>query len=183
MAKFKKIASVVCVCLCAVIVLALLALTVARFAGLQPFTVLTGSMSPEIEAGSVILVKSQDPHALQIRDVITFMAGPDTVVTHRITAVVPDSEDPSILRFRTRGDANPVDDMYLAHENNVIGTPVLTIPWLGYVVNFVSQPPGIYLAIGAVALMLILLYLPDLMGKEEKGVAGEMPAEEVPAEE
>lgn len=183
MKKFKKISGIICICLCAVVVLALLGLTVARFAGLEPFTVLSGSMSPEIEAGSVLLVKKNDPHGLQPLDVITFMAGPDTVVTHRIMAVVPDLEDPNILRFRTRGDANPVDDMYLVHENNVLGTPVLNIPYLGYVVNFVSQPPGIYLALAGIALMLILLYLPDLMGKEEKDTAGEAPAEEAPAEE
>lgn len=175
MKTIKKISSIVCISLCVIVVLALLGLTVARFAGLEPFTVLTGSMSPEIEAGSVLLVKEADPHTLQPQDVITFMAGPDTVVTHRIMAVVPDLEDPNILRFRTRGDANTVDDMYLVHENNVIGTPVLNIPYLGYVVNFVSQPPGIYLALGAIALMLILLYLPDMLGKEEKA-AGDAPS-------
>jgi len=168
MKKAKKIISIVIVCLSALILLALLALTVARFAGISPFTVLTGSMSPEIEAGSVIMVKKADPHQLREQDVITFMAGPDTVVTHRITGIVPDGEDPSILRFRTRGDANQVDDMYLVHENNVIGTPVLTVPLLGYVVNFVSQPPGIFVAFGAVVLLLILLYLPEMIKKDEE---------------
>lgn len=56
---------------------------------------------------------------------------------------------------------------------NLLGKPVFTIPVLGYVANFVQNPPGLYVTIAACALLLLLVFLPDILGgkkKEEKAV-------------
>ena len=69
---------------------------------------------------------------------------------------MPDEEDPAVVRFRTKGDANETEDGGLVHYKNVIGTPVFTIPYLGFVANYIQHPPGMYVAISAGAVLLML---------------------------
>ena len=93
------------------------------------------------------------------------MLDENTVATHRVVEVVPDEDDPSTLRFRTKGDANDAEDGSLVHYKNVIGTPVFTIPKLGYVANYIQHPPGLYVAISAGAVLLLLDLLSGGSGK------------------
>ena len=41
---------------------------------------------------------------------------------------------------------------------------MFTIPYLGYVANYIQSPPGTYVAISAGAVLLLLVFLPDLLG-------------------
>lgn len=150
-----------------VIILALL-LAGVRLFGFQVFTVLSGSMEPVYHTGSLIYVKEVDYRDLGEGDVITFMLNEDTVATHRIVGVVPDENDPSVVRYRTKGDANDAEDGSLVHYKNVIGSPVFTIPKLGYVANYIQNPPGTYIAMSGGAILMILVFLPDLFGSDEQ---------------
>lgn len=164
----KKIWNVFTTVLVVLVVILALLLVGARLFGLQVFTVLSGSMEPTYHTGSLIYVKKVDPFRLEAGDVITFMLDEDTVATHRIVGVVPDEEDPSVIRFRTKGDANDSEDGSLVHYKNVVGSPVFTIPKLGYVANYIQKPPGMYVAISAGAILLLLVFLPDLFGDDSK---------------
>ena len=150
-----------------VVILAIL-LVGARLVGLQVFTVLSGSMEPTYHVGSLVYVKKVDPFQLKSGDVITFMLDEDTVATHRVVEVVQDEEDASVIRFRTKGDANEAEDGSLVHYRNVIGTPVFTIPKLGYLANYIQHPPGTYVAISAGAILLLLVFIPDLFSDDKK---------------
>ena len=163
-----------------VVILAIL-LVGARLIGLQVFTVLSGSMEPTYHVGSLIYVKKVDPFQLKSGDVITFMLDEDTVATHRVVEVVPDEEDASVIRFRTKGDANEAEDGSLVHYRNVIGTPVFTIPKLGYLANYIQHPPGTYVAISAGALLLLLVFIPDLFSDDKKEQPA-VPAGDAPEE-
>ena len=154
-----------------VVVLALL-LAGARLVGLQVFTVLSGSMEPAYHTGSLIYVKKIDTMDIHPGTVITFMLDEDTVATHRVVRIVPDEEDPAVIRFRTKGDANTAEDGSLVHYKYVIGTAVFTIPGLGYVANYIQHPPGTYVAISAAAVLLLLVFLPDILAPEKKGKSG-----------
>ena len=90
------------------------------------------------------------------------------VATHRIVEVIPDEEDPAVIRFKTKGDANEAEDGSLVYYENVQGTPIFTIPYLGYIANYIQNPPGTYFAIAAAAIILLLIFLPDLFEKEKK---------------
>ena len=158
----KKVWNAATTIVVAAAVLAALAMAGARLAGLRVFTVLSGSMEPEYPVGALLYVKPADCQTLQCGDVITFLLAEDTVATHRIVEVLPDENDPAVVRFRTKGDANAAEDGALVHCNNVIGTPVLTIPLLGYFVEWVRRPPGLYAALGVVAVLVLLAFLPDL---------------------
>lgn len=152
----------------AVVVILAVLLVGVRLIGLQVFTVLSGSMEPTYHVGALIYVKKVDPMELEAGDVITFMLDEDTVATHRVVEVVPDEEDPSVIRFRTKGDANDNVDGGLVHYKNVLGTPVFTIPMLGYLASYIQNPPGTYVAISVGAVLLLLVFLPDLFTQEEK---------------
>ena len=151
----------------AVVILAIL-LVGMRFAGFKVFTVLSGSMEPVYHTGSVIYVKDVDYTQLKEGDVITFAISEDMVATHRIVGVVPDKDDPSVLRFRTKGDANDTEDGTLVHYKNIVGSPVFTIPYLGYVASYIQNPPGSYIAIAGAAFILMLSFIPDLFAKDEE---------------
>ncbi len=167
-AKRKKTWNIISTVLVAVVVILALLLAGARLLGMQVFTVLSGSMEPTYHTGSIIYVKKTATEDIRPGTVITFMLDEDTVATHRVTAVVPDQEDPTVVRFRTKGDANNAEDGSLVHYKNVIGTPVFTIPGLGYVANYIQHPPGTYVAISAAAVLLLLVFLPDVLAPEKK---------------
>ena len=154
--------------LVAAMVLLAVLLVGVRLAGLQVFTVLSGSMEPTYHTGSLIYVKQVDYTEIQPGQVITFMLDEDTIATHRVVEVVPDEEEPETLRFRTKGDANDAEDGSLVHYKNVIGSPVFTIPYLGYLADYIQSPPGTYVAISVGALLLLLVFLPDLFGDDKK---------------
>lgn len=159
----KKLLQIISTILVALAVLLAVALVGVRLAGIRTFTVLSGSMEPTYHVGSLIYVKEVDSTTIRPGQVITFMLDENTVATHRVVEVVPDEDDPSTLRFRTKGDANDAEDGSLVHYKNVIGTPVFTIPKLGYAANYIQHPPGLYVAISAGAVLLLLTFLPDLL--------------------
>ncbi|MGN1399078.1 MAG: signal peptidase I [Erysipelotrichaceae bacterium] len=164
----KKVWNFITGILVALVVLLAIALVGVRLVGLRTYVVLSGSMEPTYPTGSLIYVKEVDTSQLKAGDVITFMIDEDTIATHRIIEVLPDEEDSSVIRFRTQGDANDSPDGSPVHYKNVIGTPVFCVPKLGYVANFIQNPPGKYLAFGFGAILLVLVFLPDLIGDDDK---------------
>ena len=164
----KKVWNIITTIIVVLAILLAIAFVGVRLVGLQVYTVLSGSMEPTYHTGSLIYVKKVDYTQLQSGDVITFMLDESTIATHRIVEVVPDENDASVVRYRTKGDANAAEDGSLVHYKNVVGTPVFTIPYLGYVANYIQNPPGMYVAISVGAILILLVFLPDLFGKEEE---------------
>lgn len=175
---FKKIWNLITTLIVIAAVLLAVLLVGVRLAGLQVFTVLSGSMEPTYHTGSLIYVKKVDAAKLSEGTVITFMLDEDTVATHRIVGVVPDEDEPGVVRYRTKGDANEAEDGSLVHYKNVIGTPVFSIPKLGYLANYIQHPPGTYVAVSAGAAVLLLMFLPELIGMMRSGGEGDKPPKE-----
>lgn len=176
----KKVWNAITTVLVILIVILAILLVGVRLAGFRVFTVLSGSMEPTYHVGSLIYVKDVDYRQLEAGDVITFMLDENTVATHRIIQVVPDEDEPEVLRYATQGDANDAPDGTLVHYKNVIGTPVFTIPKLGYVANYIQNPPGTYIAISGAAILLLLMFLPDLFSEDEPKKTAESAGEEEP---
>ena len=176
----KKIWNAVTTVLVILIVILAVLLVGVRLVGFRVFTVLSGSMEPTYHVGSLIYVKDVDYRQLEAGDVITFMLDENTVATHRIIQVVPDEDEPEVLRYATQGDANDAPDGTLVHYKNVIGTPVFTIPQLGYVANYIQNPPGTYIAISGAAILLLLMFLPDLFSDDEPKKTAESAGEAEP---
>lgn len=154
------------VCVIIVVLLAV-ALVGVRLVGFQVFAVLSGSMEPAYHVGSLIYVKEVDYKELKVGDPVTFMLNENTVATHRIIEILEDENDPDTLRYFTKGDANDAPDGSSLHYKNIIGKPVFTIPYLGYVSHYIQNPPGTYIAIAAAAVVVALTFVPDLLSSEE----------------
>ncbi len=170
--KVLKIFSSVLVVL--VVILAFLMVGVRLF-GLQIFTVLSGSMEPEYPTGSLIYVKKVEPAELEANDVITFNLTEGTTATHRIIELVPDEDNPDIIRFRTKGDANDMADGSLVDFDSVIGMPVFMIPYLGYLAVYIQQPPGSYIIITVGAALIILVIMADIISCDDKKIKKKQP--------
>ena len=164
----KKIWNWISGVLVGIVVLLAIALVGVRLIGLEPYVVLSGSMEPTYHVGALIYVKSVDYKQLQVGDPITYMISQDTVVTHRIIEVLVDEEDPDTIRYFTQGDANAQPDGTSVHYKNIIGKPVFSIPYLGYVSNYIQNPPGKYVAISGGAILILLVFLPDIFTDEDK---------------
>lgn len=160
MKTIQKIWNMVSTVLIAIIAVVALLLLSFRIFGLQGFTVLSGSMEPTYHTGSVIYVKSADADALDAGQPITFYAAGKTVVTHRIIEVV---EENGSVSYRTQGDANDVADGSLVSPENIIGTPIFSIPYLGFALSYIQSAQGRYVAIAAVAGLMLLIFLPSLI--------------------
>ena len=150
-----------------IVILAVL-LAGVRVIGLEIYTVLSGSMEPTYHTGSLIYVQDVDPYEIEAGQVITFLLDEDTVATHRVVEVLPDENDPTVVRFRTKGDANDAEDGSPVHYKNVLGSPVFSIPQLGYLANYIQNPPGTYIAISVGAILLLLILLPELFSNDEE---------------
>ena len=159
----KKLWNLVTTLLVAAVVVLAVLLVGVRLVGLNPYVVLSGSMEPTYHVGSLIYVKKTDPFTIEAQTPITFMMDEDTVATHRVVEVVPDDTDPTVVRFRTKGDANDAVDGSLVHYKNVIGVPVFSIPYLGYVSSYITNPPGMYVAFAALGVVILMMFAPDLL--------------------
>lgn len=159
----KTIGKVVSTILVVIAVVLAVALVGVRLVGLDVYTVLSGSMEPIYHTGSVIYVQKCNPEDVQVGDPITFVLNEDLVVaTHRVVEIDAESQ-----HFITKGDANQAIDGAPVHFNNLIGRPVFSVPYLGYLADFVQNPPGTYLAIAFCALVVMITFLPDLFAKDE----------------
>lgn len=148
------------------VVVALAVLLVGMKAlGFQVYAVLSGSMEPTYHVGSLIYVKSVDTDDIEVGDAITFMLDENTLATHRVTQVI---EDGSSVSFKTKGDANNNEDAEAVSAQNVLGVPKFSIPYLGYVANYIQNPPGTYIAIAGVCVLLILVFIPDIFAKKKE---------------
>lgn len=173
MKALKKIWNVVSTVLVIVIVLCAVFLMGSRLLGFQVFNVISGSMEPAYSVGDLLYVKKVDTSTIKPGDVITFVLNEDLVVaTHRVVSV-----DAANQHFYTKGDANQTADAAPVHFKNVIGVPQFSIPYLGYVSDFIQHPPGMYITIAAGAVLIILVFLPDLFGKKNKTATTPAPAE------
>ena len=165
--SIRKTWNVISSILVALVVLLALLLVGARLFGLQVYTVLSGSMEPTYHTGSLIYVRPCAPEDVQVGDPITFVLNEDLdVVTHRVVSIDAENQ-----HFYTKGDANAAPDGAPVYFKNLIGRPVFTIPYLGYVSHWISNPPGMYLAIALALVLILLTFLPDMLRKASEADA------------
>lgn len=171
--------------ICVVIAAALaVAFAGVRLIGLTPYAVLTGSMEPELPVGSLIFVRSVDPADIQVGDDITFKLQSGSLATHQVWKV-----DTAAQTFYTQGIANKDQDGNIMHDgapvawSNVVGSPVFCIPYLGYINRFCTTPPGMYILVAAVALVIAVSIVVELanMRPESAKTAPTAAATEAPA--
>ncbi len=149
-------------CLVSIILLSVTILVAPHF-GWRFDSVYSGSMEPAIHVGGMVVVRQVDPSAIREGDVITFVSRvkADSFVTHRIVEV---TENEGSLLFCTKGDANDAPDEELVRASDVVGRVWLSVPYAGYVAEFLQRPLGFGLVIGIPALVIVLIEIRNISG-------------------
>ena len=175
----------------ALVVIIAFLLVGVRLIGLTPFAVLSGSMEPTYHVGSLIYVKHAEPHQVKVGDPITFVVNEDGLVaTHRVVnidikttkmAEVTDENGNTTIQevpldefayyFYTKGDANDVADGAPVYYMNLLGTPVFTIPYLGYLSSWLQTRKGGILGVTFGIVLIMLIFMPDLLRKVDDAPA------------
>lgn len=115
---------------------------VGPVAGLHTVRLVTGSMSPSLPAGALLVVKDTPAAEVVPGDVVMVQRPDHRPVTHRVVAVAPPSvETGGRIALTLRGDANETDDPhpYLVER---VGLMIVGVPWGGQMAEFVRSPVG-----------------------------------------
>ena len=141
-------------------------------------TMLSGSMSPDIPTGSLIVDNSltaiQAQH-LHVGQIISFRiaANSPVVITHRIVRV---EKTAAGVFYVTKGDANSSVDSPARPAANVFGVYSTSIPKGGYVLSAAHRPAVIVLFL---LIVLFSLALGPLVRWVRRGDTPAIPATEV----
>ncbi len=146
------------------LIVACLPLTVPRLLGFELYTVISGSMEPEIPVGSLVFVKDVLPEDVAEKEVIAFYGGKDSnaIITHRV-------EENNVLmgQFITKGDANADVDINPVDYDDLIGRVELSIPQVGTLAQFLTSMDGKLAAAGVIVASMIMHLLASLFDKRK----------------
>lgn len=129
--------------------------TLDRIFPYRCYTILTDSMVPTIPVGSLVISKSLQPDEDPALDsIITFQAkyyGEDIVLTHYLREIVAEN---GALRYRTQAEGVQEYDNYITTRDDLLGTYVFHIPYIGKLAQFITSPYG-----SLMFLVLLLIWL------------------------
>ena len=133
---------------------ALLAAVAPQLAGYRSFTVRSGSMSPAIDTGDVVVTKPISPLAARVGDVVTFVdpEGTGRLFSHRVQSVRVLGGD---VAFVTRGDANTSTERWRVPADGSVGRVAYRIPKIGYALSRIDSGPARLALIAIPALLLL----------------------------
>jgi signal peptidase I len=125
------------------------------------YSVMSGSMEPAIRTGAIVLVAPEDPTNIHVGDVVAVTSDqpPYPSITHRVTRIIQTSHGPE---FKTKGDANLLEDPWQFGYNGPAGKVRLAIPLLGYALAFSGSAAARLGLAGCIALLLVGFFLPAI---------------------
>ena len=114
--------------------------TNGEFHRFQFMSVLSGSMTPTVDVGDLVVAVVVSPTDLEAGDLATFKS-PETgkLVTHRVQSVLWRGEIADVI---SRGDSNTVGETWSVTAESRVGEVVLRIPRAGYVLGVLGTPAG-----------------------------------------
>lgn len=110
---------------------AILVYFVCGFFRYQALVIATGSMTPNINVGDVVIVdrlKRDSIKKLKVGDVVAYRKE-KVVICHRIINIVKTDD---MIYFETQGDANSTPDQLLVEETDIVGIVKTKINYIGY---------------------------------------------------
>jgi len=134
-------------------------LLILLFIGIEPFVVLSGSMEPKIETGSLCFINKKVKYEdIKEDDIIAFKMSDKTLVTHRVVEITDEG-------FVTKGDANDVNDGAKVTRNNFVGKTVICFPKIGYLISLFQTRNGQIITITIIVIMFVVAFL---FGEDDK---------------
>lgn len=147
------------------IILLCIPFSLPKVFGYEPYSVVSGSMEPEIPVGSLVYVTEVQPEKVQEKDIIAFYGGhgQDAMTVHRVV-----KNEVSEKMFRTKGDANATEDLSPVSYEQVAGQVVFTVPFLGLAGQALMSSGGKTMAAGVLGLALLLHLLAALLERKQE---------------
>lgn len=166
--KGKRIVAVCCniisTSLLLIVVLFCLPLTLPRLFDYHIYSVVSGSMEPEIPVGSLLYIREEAAEEMVKGDVIAFYGALDSasIITHRVV------ENRVLMgELITKGDANAAEDLRPIPYENVIGKVVRTIPGAGRAAELLTSREGKVLAVCMIGVAVCLQVLASFLSKSK----------------
>lgn len=97
--------------------------------GIRADIVMSGSMEPALKTGSLVFTNTHEKEP-ETGEIITFQVG-NSRVTHRLIRIEKGC-------YVTKGDSNDWEDSSLVYRDQMIGTVLFSIPYLGYAAAFLK---------------------------------------------
>ncbi len=121
--------------------------------GIVPYVVLSGSMEPTIDTGSLCFInKNADYEDVKEKDIIAFKLSDGTLVTHRAIEIT----ETGIV---TKGDNNDGVDSNQVKKDNFVGKNLFWIPKVGYAVKAFQSTKGKIIVITSIVLLFAAGFL------------------------
>ncbi|WP_416729828.1 signal peptidase I SipW [Fictibacillus sp. JL2B1089] len=123
--------------------------------GYQLKTVLSGSMEPGIQTGSIIAIKpGGEMTRFKKGDVVTFKESEGMLITHRIHEIRGSGDN---LHYITKGDNNDAADLEPLIPKNIVGEyNGFTIPYIGYLLSTAQSKTGSALLLVLPGILLLI---------------------------
>ena len=129
--------------------------------GIEPNIVLSGSMEPYMSTGGLAFTNTKDVQP-EIGDVITYRID-NSQVTHRVI-------DQKNGVYVTKGDANEGEDATPVTKEQIVGTVVLSIPYLGYVASYLHKKYALFFIAALFVLHVLMDMICDDKSETEKKI-------------
>lgn len=113
------VASILCV---------LMVWTSTGLLGVQPTTVISGSMRPSMDVGDMVVVREVPADSIRVGDVIQYWSEGEMII-HRVADIYQGGNG---RLFVTKGDANSEPDLAPVQPGQIRGKVILTIPKIGW---------------------------------------------------
>ncbi len=139
-------------------VLLLSILLVCGFFRFRFYVVLSGSMEPKLPVGSLVVTDTEKTD-VKVGEIVTFQKN-GRAVTHRVTGRKEHG-------YQTKGDANQEADYDLMQPEQMVGTVVFCIPYLGYGAVWVQQY-RIFLLCGGTTVLILIFLFPSKQNETKK---------------
>lgn len=132
---------------------ALLAAAAPLAVGDRSFTMRSGSMTPAIETGDVVVTEPISPLAATVGDIVTFRdpEGSGKLFSHRVQSLRAAGD---VVEFVTRGDANTATERWTVPSDGSVGKVLYTVPKIGYALVWTGTVPARVALIAIPALLL-----------------------------
>lgn len=143
--------------------------------GFRFYTILTNSMEPRIPTSSLVCVKHiEDPSLLEREQIITFRIErlkEEEVLTHHFAYT--ETID-GITYFRTHPENTTALDPYDVTKEDLIGTYVFHIPYIGNFMLYAASPFGIFTISISAFILILYSYLNEHFDLEEEISVGNL---------
>jgi signal peptidase len=133
----------------------------------RPLTVMSGSMTPTIRTGDVVIAMPIKPLEVRPGDIVSFNdpSRGGKLVTHRVRQMRRSGPH---VNFITRGDANTGVEKWSVRADHKISRTVLRLPKLGFPLVFARTRTGLLVLVLVPMLLLGTLEIASIWKDDEE---------------